>query len=152
MTSVTVVHRFWSKVIVRGDDECWDWIGAKTKGYGRFNPDPRRNGGTKQMPAHRWAYQQLVGPIPEGLTIDHLCRNRSCVNPAHMEPVTNKVNTLRGESVSAQAARRTHCPRNHPYNEENTRWVRTPYGRGRKCITCERERDRRRRRRVEGKA
>ncbi len=103
------LDNFWAKVDKSGS--CWIWIGSKaTKGYGRWN-------GRK---AHRVAYEALVGVIPAGLTIDHLCRNRKCVNPSHMEVVTNAVNVLRGESFSAVNQRKTHCPKGHPYDETNT--------------------------------
>lgn len=64
--------------------------------------------------AHRLAYEILVGPVPAGLTLDHLCRNRACMNPAHLEPVTMRANVLRGEAPAARQARRTHCRHGHP--------------------------------------
>ena len=84
-------ERFWAKV--SKTPTCWLWIGAKhEKGYGRF----ARAGGTK-IAAHRWAYEDAMGcPVPAELTIDHLCRNVSCVNPAHLEPVTIRENVQRG--------------------------------------------------------
>jgi len=91
-------ERFWSKVAggkPGAAGECWLWIGAITKnGYGNFwLTDVKSN-----VFAHRWAYERLRGPIPTGLVIDHLCRVRHCVNPEHMEPVTIRVNSLRGMS------------------------------------------------------
>lgn len=85
-------ERFWEKVEKRGPDECWEWGGTVADGYGRF-----REGGFGSSPvrAHRVAYKLLVGPIPEGLVLDHLCENRGCVNPAHLEPVTNRENLRR---------------------------------------------------------
>ena len=105
-------QRFWSKVDARGD--CWTWTACLVGGYGQFN-----NQRTK-YPAHRVAYELLVGPIPHGLVIDHLCRNRACVNPDHLQPVTIQTNTLRGVSRQAVHARRTHCPQGHPYDKVNT--------------------------------
>jgi hypothetical protein len=93
--------RFWSKVDRTGD--CWKWTAGLTgSGYGRF----RWDGG--EVAAHRFAYELLVGAIPDGLQIDHLCRNRACVNPAHMEPITQRENILRGVGRAAlNAPRRT---------------------------------------------
>jgi hypothetical protein len=125
--------RFWIKVDRRGDDECWPWMAGLTRaGYGQFQPD--RKTGQTHIYAHRFSYELLVGPIPEGLTIDHLCRNRQCVNPRHLEPVTNKENGLRGISVAAMNARKTHCAKGHPYSKENI-YVFPSKG-GRKCRIC----------------
>jgi hypothetical protein len=122
------VLRFWPKVERRGDTECWEWTGHKNPaGYGNFWADDRL------VKAHRWAYETCVGPIAEGLTIDHLCRNTSCVNPAHLEAVTGWENTSRGSSPTAVHARQTHCKFGHPFDEENTQW-RGP--RHRICRTC----------------
>ena len=86
-------ERFWSKVVKR-DDGCWEWIAArKASGYGVFNTDGRF-GPVRR--AHVLAYEDRRGPVPDGLEIDHLCRNRWCVNPDHMEPVTHRENLRRG--------------------------------------------------------
>lgn len=122
---------FWSKIDMsdHSDDECWYWKGnTNDKGYGRLYV----NG--KQMYAHRHSYLIHRGHIPQGLTIDHLCRNTSCVNPSHMELVTSKENTLRGECPSAQNKRKTHCKNGHELSGNNL-YIR-PDGRGRHCNIC----------------
>jgi hypothetical protein len=86
---------------------------------------------------HRVSYEAFKGPIPDGLTIDHLCRNRACVNPEHLEPVTMRVNCLRGESPAAVHARKTHCPKGHEYSAENTYRHK---GNHRMCKLCWKER------------
>lgn len=128
--------RFFSKVEPTGF--CWYWVGAHCLGYGRFRAlNPATGQATHQVLAHRWSYEYLVGPIPEGLEIDHLCRNPLCVNPDHLEPVTRKENNLRSYNVGGVNARKTHCPQGHEYTEENT-YVETMYygGKGRKCREC----------------
>ena len=108
--------RFWAKV--EKTDGCWLWLGTRDRdGYGSF----RGSRSDEKVRAHRWSYERYVGPIPDGLTIDHLCRNPSCVNPEHMEPVTKGENTLRGNGAPARNARKTHCNRGHPFDEANTR-------------------------------
>jgi hypothetical protein len=92
---------------------------------------------------HRVAYELLVGPIPEGLELDHLCRNTRCVNPEHLEPVTGRENLMRAvSSWAAKNAAKTHCPQGHPYDEENTKVKRDG---GRACRACGREFMRRKR-------
>jgi hypothetical protein len=107
--------RLWSRVDASGD--CWEWTGAKVMGYGRIGH--LVNGRKRVAQVHRVAYELLVGPIPAGMHIDHLCRNHSCVNPDHLEVVTQATNNLRGYSPIARAARRTHCPSGHPYSGSN---------------------------------
>lgn len=98
---------------------CWLWKGTKDEdGYGKFS---FKRGGWNVRVAHRYAYELYVGHIPKGLTLDHLCRVRHCVNPAHLEPVTNHENLMRGVSPSAINSRKTHCPQGHAYDGLNVR-------------------------------
>ena len=114
-----------------GPDECWRWLMSLTNyGYGQFFY--RRVG----LAAHRIMYEAEHGTIPKGLQIDHLCRNRWCCNPAHMEAVTSRENTLRGMGPSALNARKTHCVHGHPLSGENLRRE----GRKRRCKECGRAR------------
>ena len=126
-------ERFWEKVDQRGPDECWPWLASTTShGYGTLRLWP-----TGALTAHRVAYELAYGEIPEGLTIDHLCRNRICCNPYHLEAVSLHENILRGNGRSAINARKTHCIRGHRFSAENT-YI-TPNGR-RQRRTCKRER------------
>jgi hypothetical protein len=120
---VSEASRFWAKVVQVGD--CWLWQAHAKRGYGRF----RSNG--RMVVAHRWAYEQLRVEVPPGLELDHLCRNPSCVNPWHLEPVTHAVNVSR--------AARASCAQGHPFDASNTyTW------RGRRnCRVCNRESQRR---------
>lgn len=97
-----------SKIETVTESGCWIWVGCCHKsGYGKTCIN------TKLMYAHRAVYSMLVAPIPEGLTLDHLCRVRCCVNPSHLEAVTIKVNVLRGESPSSVNSRKAHCSKGH---------------------------------------
>jgi hypothetical protein len=118
---------------------CWEWNGSRHgKGYGHVSVAGRIR------KAHRVVYELLVGPIPDGLQLDHLCRNRCCVNPDHLEPVTARTNIRRGEANAAINARKTHCDYGHPFAGENLRLD----ARGnRQCWICERSRARDRTRR-----
>ena len=114
---------------------CWNWkAGLSFYGYGWFRP----HGVTgSTVNAHRVAYELYVGKIPKGMTLDHLCRNRQCVNPAHLEPVTSVENTLRGEGLSATNRRKTMCKRGHAFTPENTYTCKKGPRRGhRQCRQC----------------
>jgi hypothetical protein len=125
---VTLIERFEKKFCPEPNTGCWLWHGATTVGgYGVC-------GGRKHRSyAHRWSYEHFVGPIPDGLEIDHLCRVRCCVNPDHLEPVTHEENLRRGESPAARCSRLTHCPAGHAYDEANT--MRRADG-SRECHAC----------------
>jgi len=117
-------------------DGCWQWVRRfNDGGYGIIVIGGRRNR------AHRVFYEAAKGPVPSGLVLDHLCRNRGCVNPDHLEPVTNRVNILRGEAPSAKRARQTHCHRGHEFTTENTY---DPGRGGRACRQCHRDYERER--------
>lgn len=125
------VRRFWSKVDRRGDDECWPWLGTVlANGYGQF----KIAGGS--VPSHRYSYELNVGPIPDGLAIDHVwafgCRRTDCVNPSHMEPVTPRENVMRSNAASALNARKEACPRGHAYDTI----VNVASGPRRRCSVC----------------
>lgn len=120
-------ERFAAKV--QKGDGCWTWTGAtQAGGYGRFMVSSRPN---VLVLAHRFAYEQAHGSIADDLTIDHLCRNTSCVNPAHLEPVTREENALRGSRNAAK----THCDRGHEFTEANT-YVAPSRPHVRACRTC----------------
>lgn len=136
-------RRFWALVDVRGPDECWPWRGRPDKaGYGRFGVRVTSDKWVSVY-AHRTMYELVIGPIPEGLQIDHVCHSvdlacpggccehRICVNPAHLEPVTNRENDMRGRRTGTE----THCKRGHERTAENT-YV-TPEG-DRHCNDCRR--------------
>lgn len=138
----TLERRFWAKVdkdgpLLRPDlGACWIWLAyINPNGYAQIGRGGARGG---NMLGHRLAYELLVGPVPEGLDLDHLCRNRACVNPEHLEPVTRRENLLRGETLPADQVKRTHCKHGHPYDETNT----AIHGGKRYCRACQRRSNR----------
>lgn len=119
-----------NKYVVNATTGCWEWQRAITNGYGVVQ-DLRAH---RQTQAHRAVYELHHGPIPEGMTLDHLCRNRACVNPNHLEPVSRGENVLRGEGHAAVNARKTHCKRGHEFTPENSYYA--PNGKGKRCREC----------------
>lgn len=119
-------EKFWSRADRSGGPEsCWTWQGTISPGgYGRY---ASVNGRSRF--AHRLAYE----PIPDGLPLDHLCRNTRCVNPVHLEPVTTRENVLRSTSPAALHAKKTHCPEGHEYGPERAE---VHQARRRRCPTC----------------
>lgn len=121
------------------DNGCWVWTSPLApNGYASFaiQVDPVTKGWSRVY-AHRFAYETYIGPIPDGLDLDHLCRNRSCVNPHHLEPVTRRENLRRGRNANRE---KTHCAKGHQFTPANTHFVAGRQDR-RKCITCMRARD-----------
>ena len=117
-----------SRIAAPDQHGCTIWLGAvDAQGYGRYCRDW----------AHRLVYEATIGPVPSGLQLDHLCRNRLCVNPHHLEPVTNRVNTLRGVGPTALNAKKTHCHKGHPFSGSNL--IVLPDG-SRRCRACRNER------------
>lgn len=124
--------RFWDKVMPEPNSGCWLWTACvNSDGYGCFRIND------KLVLAHRLSYQAHKESIPDGLQIDHICRVRSCVNPFHLNVVTNKQNHYRSP---IQNINKTHCPKGHPYDEQNT--YRHPNG-SRVCKTCRKRNDKR---------
>ena len=125
----TPIERFLASFSIE-ETGCWLWQGTLDTGeYGLFFAEKIYFG------AHRWSYEWFIGPIPDGLTIDHLCRVHRCVNPDHLEPVTHRENCLRGIAPAAQNAHKTHCKYGHEFTPKNTRP--RPEG-GRTCRECHR--------------
>lgn len=141
---VSPAERFWNAVMPEPMSGCWLWDGAyNNKGYGRLSVGSIADGSAGFAMAHRISFELHFGPIPESLELDHLCRNPSCVNPQHLEPVTHAENMKRGllgnkeTNVGARLNReKTHCTRGHPYEGENL----YQYGSHRHCKECGRVR------------
>jgi len=138
VTLTALPGRFMARVRI-DEHGCWIWTGGtggKT-GYGKFNVRVAP-GQWRMVSTHRYAYEQIIGPVPDGMQLDHLCRVRLCCNPEHLEPVTRRVNQSRG----IKGALTTHCPQGHPYDETNT--LRRANGH-RRCRTCHSQREAQRR-------
>lgn len=128
------------KYKVNPSTDCWVWTASlNSAGYGRLREHPSN----KTLLAHRVSYEAFVGPIADGLVLDHLCRNRACINPVHLEAVSFKENVRRGGAV------KTHCPQGHAYDETNTG---KGNGGSKRCLTCHRERQRAYGQRIKGGA
>ena len=116
MTRTLPLYALFMRRVDKQENGCWYWTGTKDRlGYGRVH-DARDH---CQRLAHRIGYELFKGPIPEGLMLDHLCRNPSCVNPDHLEAVDAFTNQARGETLTARNLAKTHCPHGHPYSGEN---------------------------------
>jgi hypothetical protein len=133
------LQRFMDKVHMEPNTGCWLWVGAvNAKGHSVVSHRAVLKMG------HRASYEHFVGPIDPGLQIDHLCRQRCCVNPEHLEPVTSRENTMRGYGPAAMNSRKTNCANGHAYTQENTLLKKDSVGRvGRQCRICGREYQRR---------
>jgi len=131
-TGKTIAQRL-RAIAPTDDDGCWMWSNYIDRdGYGYMMWQGR------YRPAHAVSYETFSGPIPDGMELDHLCRNRSCINPAHLEPVTHAENVRRANAANPRA-RKEFCPQGHPYAGENLRL--TLCG-ARMCVTCRRKQDR----------
>jgi hypothetical protein len=120
----TYEQRVWEHVDASGD--CWEWTGRRPGDYGTVWT------GSGYLAAHRAVWMLLVGPIPDGLELDHLCKNTPCVNPDHLEPVSHRVNVRRSENFAGQNARKSRCKNGHEFTLENT----YPQSDGRGCRAC----------------
>lgn len=138
-SKMPLIDRIMTRIVLDPGSGCWLWEGALTVGYGCLKPlvdEPKRTD-----LVHRLTYEYFIGPIPDGLEPDHLCRVRSCCNPWHLEPVTRRENAIRGECGSVTRAKmlaKTHCPQGHPYSGDNLYIAKSG---DRMCKTCQRTRD-----------
>lgn len=133
-----------------GSDDCWLWTGRCQRGYGAY--DVKVDGRWTHIAAHRVSYQLNVGPIPDGLVLDHLCRVKNCVRPDHLEAVTQRENVLRGMAPSAIAARRSTCAKGHDITDPANLYPDRSHPRERRCRICHNERERARRARKKQEA
>lgn len=131
---VNALDRFLKYVLPEPNTGCWLWIGTMGRFYGRFFYEGKR------VAAHRFAFLNFIGPIPEELELDHTCKVKICVNPSHLEPVTHAVNLERADfSAIVLQRNKTHCPQGHEYNDVNSRKA---LNGDRICRVCDRERRR----------
>jgi hypothetical protein len=134
---MTLLQSFWAKVRVDDESGCWVWTGTRDGcGYGRIF---HRASNRINAMAHRVAFEIFCGPITEE-TLDHLCRNRACVNPSHLEPVSHRENCLRGVGPIPENAAKTHCDSGHPFDEKNT-YIRPTGHRDCRICTAKRQRE-----------
>lgn len=139
---------FWVKVDTSGPipvnradlGNCWQWIASlhHTRHYGQFWSTSRKSGRKLMLSAHKVLWEHINGPVPDGQDLDHLCRNRACVNPSHLEVVSHRENVLRGESDFARKAQQTHCKHGHEFTAENTIHPDRKHPNSRKCRICKR--------------
>lgn len=119
------------------ETDCWIYLGTPSRVYGTI----KGTGSRRNLSVHRLSYELFVGPIPQGLQIDHyVCENTRCFNPKHLRPSTGRENVLRSDTLASKFASKTHCPQGHEYNDNNTYFY--PKG-GRGCRICRRESNRR---------
>lgn len=136
-------ERFQRHVVHDGISTCWHWSGCTNPHYGSFMLNTKR-GQNKRVLAHRYSYQMLVGAIPDGLELDHLCRNKLCVNPAHLRPVTKRENILAiPREIRAKFGKKTHCRNGHEFTPENTLLRPDVRGVWRECRACRKATERR---------
>ena len=140
---------FWAKVRVDPTTGCWIWTGAKTPGgYGAFRGGSRAHGDMRMVVAHRYCHETLIGPVPDGLELDHFkfglssaeCSGPACIHPDHTRPVTHRENALRGDTIVSLNAAKEGCPQGHPYDHVSSRNSRC-------CLDCRKRRQREARRR-----
>jgi hypothetical protein len=134
MTSKLPINEIIKTKVKKDKNGCWNWTGNGTNsGYGQIGVG---NCGTKRAMAHRFFFEKMVGKIDDGMQIDHLCRNRRCVNPKHLRQCTVRENVLSGNGFSAQNARKTHCVNNHELSGSNIMIIKTGVGNQRRCKKC----------------
>ena len=140
---LSLEDRIWAHIVPEPNTGCWFWSGShNNSGYARINlKTTKSKTGWKTCYLHRVTYEMYVGPIPNGKQIDHLCRQRGCCNPEHLEAVTPQQNVARGLASAVNAAHKTHCPYGHEYNDDNTYIDSKGW---QHCNECRRQRDRKR--------